>query len=70
MSVVPGSGTSCVILDPFKINSKRSKLNCPCFDGYEFLGWYMKVEQFFKAIEVAEKEKVQLVMIHLEGKAL
>ena len=58
------------ILDPLKINSSRSKLECPRFDGYDFLGWYMKVEQFFEAVGVEESNKVQLVMIHLNGKAL
>ena len=58
------------ILDPFKINSRRSKLECPRFDGYDFLGWQMKVEQYFEAVEIPETEKVQMVMIHLDGKAL
>ena len=30
----------------------------------------MKVEQFFKAIGILEEDKVQLVMIHLDMKAL
>ena len=67
VSILPGSTTSRVILDLFKINSRRSKLDCPCFDGYDFLGWYMKVEQFFEAIAVVEEEKVQL---YLEGNTM
>ena len=70
VSALPGSGTSGTILDPLKINARRSKLDCPHFDGYNFLVRYMKVEQFFEAIGVAEDKKVQLVMIHLEDKAL
>ena len=30
----------------------------------------MKVEQFFEVVETIEGEKVQIVMIHLDGKAL
>ena len=63
------TGTMSTLLDPLRINSRRSKLDCPRFDGYDFLGWHMKVEQFFKAMGIQE-EKVQIVMIHLEGKAL
>ena len=68
--ITPESYTMATILDPLKINSRRSKLECPRFDGYDFLGWYMKVEQFFEAVGVEESDKVQLVMIHLDGKAL
>ena len=60
---------SSFILDSSRINARRSKLESPCFDGYDFLGWYMKVEQFFEAIGTLEEKKVQIVMIHLDGKA-
>ena len=53
-----------------KINPRRSKLDCPKFDGYDFLGWRLKVEQFFEAMDLVKEEKVQTAMIHLEGKAL
>ena len=53
-----------------KINSKHSKLDCPRFDVYDFFRWYMKVEQFFEVVETLEEKKVQIVMIHLDGKAL
>ena len=31
-----------------KINPRRSKLDCPKFDGYDFLGWRLKVDSFLK----------------------
>ena len=68
--VIHESRISSSILDSSRINARRSKLECPCFDGYDFLRWYMKVEQFFKAVGTLEEEKVQIVMIHLDEKAL
>ena len=70
VSLPTDPGTTNTILDPLKINFRRSKLECPRFDGYDFLGWYMKVEQFFQAVGIPETEKVQMVMIHLDGRAL
>ena len=68
--VIQQSRLTSSILDSSKINVRRSKLECPRFEGYDFLGWYMKVEQFFEAVGTLEEEKVQIVMIHLDGKAL
>ena len=53
-----------------RINPRRSKLKCPKFDGYNFLGWKLKVERFFETVIMAEEDKVQIAMIHLKGKAL
>ena len=64
------SKTQSLFQDSIKFNSKRSKIECPRFDGNDFLGWYMKVEQYFDAVEIPAAEKVQTVMIHLDGKAL
>ena len=55
--------------DSSRFNPKRSKLDCPMFDGYDFLRWRLKIEQYFEAMCIAEKDKVQIPMIHLEGKA-
>lgn len=49
---------------------KKFKLDCPYFDGMDFKGQWSKLEQFFKAEGVEDDAKVQLVMLHLEGKAL
>ena len=47
-----------------------SKLDCQKFDGYGFLGWRLKVEQFFEAVSMPDEDKEQTATIHLEGKAL
>ena len=54
----------------FKVISRRNKIECPQFDEQDFLGWKMKVEQFFEAVGIPEMENVQTVMIYLDGKAL
>ncbi|KAL4296177.1 hypothetical protein GQ457_12G019000 [Hibiscus cannabinus] len=46
------------------------KLKCPSFDGSNFRDWWSKLEQFFLAEEVSEDDKVKVVMLQLEGKAL
>ena len=56
--------------DSSRFNPRRSKLDCPKFDGYDFLGWRLKIEQYFDAVGIAEEDKVQTAMIHLDGKAL
>ena len=57
-------------MDSMRMNPRRSKLDCPRFDGYDFLGWRLKVEQFFKVVNLPEEDKVPTVMIHLDGKTL
>ena len=53
-----------------RLNTKRSKLDCLKLEGYDFLGWKLKVEQYFEAVKLAEEDKVLTAMIHLEGRAL
>ncbi|OMP02698.1 hypothetical protein COLO4_10893 [Corchorus olitorius] len=50
--------------------TKRSKLECPRFEGSDFFGWHSKIHQFFAANETAEHDKIQTIMMHLEGRAL
>ncbi|OMO81357.1 Retrotransposon gag protein [Corchorus olitorius] len=50
--------------------TKRSKLECPRFEGSNFFGWHSKIIQFFAADATAEQDKIQTVMLHLEGRAL
>ena len=57
-------------LESFRFDAHKSKIECPRFDGHDFLGWHMKVEQFFEAVRIPIEEKVQTVMIHLDDKAL
>ena len=63
-------GTSNFSGDSGRQNTRKSKLDCPKFDGYDFLGWKLKIEQYFEAVSMLGEDKVQTVMIHLEGKAL
>ena len=58
------------ILDSLRINPRPNTLDCLRFDGYNFLGWQMKIEQFFEVVKIREEEKVHMVMIHLEGMTL
>ncbi|OMO94833.1 Retrotransposon gag protein [Corchorus olitorius] len=53
-----------------RVFTKHSKLECPRFNGDDFIGWRSKIEQFFLADKTAELDKIQLVMMHLEGRAL
>ena len=54
----------------FNKSCKHGRHECPRFDGRDFTGWLMKIEQFFEGEKVDEKEKVRLVMMWLEGRAL
>ena len=54
------------ILDPLKVDPHRN-LDCPRFNGHDFLGWFMKIQQFFEDVGIQEEEKITLVMINLEG---
>ena len=69
-SVTTGTENQTTSSDFMKLNPRRSKLDCPRFNGFDFLGWRLKVEQFFEAVNLPEEEKVPTVMIHLDGKAL
>ncbi|KAG8483024.1 hypothetical protein CXB51_021869 [Gossypium anomalum] len=46
------------------------RLECPHFDGSEFRERYSKFEQYFVADLVFDYDKVRIVMLHLEGRAL
>lgn len=46
------------------------KCECPKFNGEDFKGWYVKLEQYFLAENVPEEMKVRVVMLSLEGDAL
>ena len=53
-----------------RLPTKFSKLECPRFDGENFRGWLLKIEQFFEADQTRDQDKVRAVMMQLEGKAL
>ncbi|OMO60043.1 Retrotransposon gag protein [Corchorus olitorius] len=50
--------------------TKHTKLQCPRFAGDDFLGWQMKINQFFEADNTEQEQKVRIAMMHLEGRAL
>ncbi|TYI05474.1 hypothetical protein ES332_A10G090400v1 [Gossypium tomentosum] len=52
------------------ISDKISRLECPRFDGSDFHGWWTKLEQYFEAEAVPKGNKVRIVMLNLEGRAL
>ena len=56
------------LTDGTRFHTKYSKLECPRFDGENFHGWLLKMDQFFEAGRTPEQEKVRTVMMHLEGK--
>ena len=49
---------------------RHGRLECPKFDGGDFSGWIMKLEQFFESEKVEDHAKVRMVMMNLEGRAL
>ncbi|KOM41833.1 hypothetical protein LR48_Vigan04g203100 [Vigna angularis] len=46
------------------------KLDIPIFGGDVVFGWTNRLERYFHLQEVSEMERMQTVMIALEGKAL
>ena len=55
---IPMSTISQAFDELGKLNPWRGKLDCPKFDGYDYLGWRLKVEQYFEAVNMAEEDKV------------
>ena len=53
-----------------KRSYKAHRLECPHFDGENFTGWLMKLDQFFESEKVQDGDKVRTVMMQLEGRAL
>jgi len=46
------------------------KLEIPVFEGTDAYGWLNRVERYFELKGMIENEKVQAVMVAMEGKAL
>lgn len=46
------------------------KLEVPCFDGLDPLGWIFKISQFFDYQGVSEQERLTVVSFYMEGPAL
>ncbi|KAG8497362.1 hypothetical protein CXB51_008586 [Gossypium anomalum] len=66
MSSVNGKGQSSLV----GAFDKVSRLECLKFEGNDFRGWWTKLEQYFEAKGILESNKVRLVMLNLEGRAL
>ncbi|XP_057453204.1 uncharacterized protein LOC130745077 [Lotus japonicus] len=46
------------------------RVDIPMFDGSDAYGWINRVERFFQLSRVGEEERLEMVMIAMEGKAL
>ena len=69
-SITPTLAKTLNLTDTARVLTKYSKLECPSFEGVDFRGWLLKIEQFFQADQTKEEDKVRFVMMHLHGKAL
>ncbi|OMP08461.1 hypothetical protein COLO4_06448 [Corchorus olitorius] len=47
--------------------TKHAKLECPKFDGSDFIGWHHRILQFFEADSTPEDTRIRTIMMHLEG---
>ena len=56
--VIKESGLSMNFLDASRIHIRHNQWDCPLFDGNDFLGWFMKIQQFFEATGVKKEEKI------------
>ena len=45
-------------------------MELPLFDGEDALGWLVKIERYFVINNIAGEERMELVLIALEGRAL
>ena len=68
---------SAILMESVDTNSgcfsrfnRTFRLECSRFDGGDFLGWLMKLEQFFEGEKIEEKAKIRVAMMQLEGKVL
>ncbi|KAF7839766.1 putative mitochondrial protein [Senna tora] len=51
-------------------SGKLQKLELPIFDGEEAVGWLFKVERYFNINRMREEEKLEVVTVCMDGKAL
>lgn len=49
---------------------RSTRYEFPKFGGDGFEGWVMRAEFFFEVARVVDRERVRVVAVHLEGKAL
>ena len=51
-------------------NSHLRKIDLPIFDGDDPPGWIFRIERYFKVNHVEEEERLDTVVLSLEGRAL
>ena len=49
---------------------RHGRLECPKFEGEDFEGWFLKLEQYFKVEKISKDNKVLMVMMFMEGRPL
>jgi len=57
---------------PSSSNNHRNsvKLDIPCFDGHDPLGWIFKINQLFQYQNTPEEERITVASLYLDGAAL
>lgn len=50
--------------------TKQTRVEFPKFDGSDFRGWSYRCRQFFAVDATPPEQRIRLISIHLEGKAL
>lgn len=55
---------------PYQYSTRLTKIEFPKFEGSDLNSWMYKCNQFFDLDNVNDTQKVKLVAIHLEGRAL
>ena len=61
---------SIMVGNDFFRGIKQGRLECPRFDGSDFSGWLLKMEQYFEIGKVDDAAKIRTVLMTLEGRAL
>jgi len=65
-NLIPISST----LTPRPATTHKMKLDIPCFDGTETLGWIFKINQYFQYHNTPEKDRLTIASFYMEGRAL
>ena len=52
------------------LNPPRLKLEVPCLDGINPLGWIFKITQFFEYHSTPEPERLTIAFFYMDGPAL
>lgn len=50
------------------MNLKNLRIEVPCFDGSDVLGWCFKIEQYFDYHEASEKRCLNITPFYFDGK--